>query len=207
VTEPRWKLRGEFMESCNCDYLCPCIFTNSRAPVTNDYCTSVQVYRIDEGYCDETRLDGLRFALIVRSGKVMADGKWIFAGVVDAAANDRQRQLLAAIVSGAAGGPPSIIRNALVSDFRGIAFKPIQFTLAGLARSSSIEDILSFAIEGVPSTVEKGEPLYLDNTEHPANRRVALARAKEMHVHGFGLDDDLVGGGNNGHFAPFAWAA
>ena len=80
-------------------------------------------------------------------------------------------------------------------------------SIVGLARSTSIEDILSFEIEGVPSTVEKGEPLYIDNTEHPANRRVALARAKEIHVHGFGLDDDLVGRGNNGHFAPFAWAA
>jgi hypothetical protein len=26
-------------------------------------------------------------------------------------------------------------------------------------------------------------------------------------VHGFGLDLDLVGKGNNGHFAPFSWAA
>jgi hypothetical protein len=26
-------------------------------------------------------------------------------------------------------------------------------------------------------------------------------------MHGFGLDLDLVGKGNNGHFAPFNWAA
>src|SRR5580765_3241628 len=131
MTEPRWKLRGEFMESCNCDYLCPCIFSNSRAPVTNDHCTSLQVYRIDEGHCDDTRLDGLRFALVVRSGKVMAKGGWIFAGVVDAAADDRQRTLLAAIVGGDAGGPPAVIRHSLVSDFRGVAFEPIQFSLVG----------------------------------------------------------------------------
>jgi hypothetical protein len=33
-----------------------------------------------------------------------------------------------------------------------------------------------------------------------------LARARELHVHGFGLDLHLVGKGNNGHFAPFSWA-
>ena len=207
MPEPRWKIRGEFMESCNCDYLCPCIFTNSRGSVTNDYCTSLQVYRIEEGHCDDTRLDGLAFALIVRSGKIMADGNWIFAGVIDAAADDRQRTALAAIVAGEAGGPPSFIRKTLVSDFRGIAFMPIQFSITGLARSASIQGILSFAIEGVPSSVEKGQPLCIDNTEHPANRRIALARANEMSVHGFGLDDELIGRGNNGHFASFAWAA
>jgi hypothetical protein len=25
-----WQLSGEYMESCNCDYLCPCIYTNRR---------------------------------------------------------------------------------------------------------------------------------------------------------------------------------
>ena len=26
-----WELSGEYMESCNCDYLCPCIFTNPQS--------------------------------------------------------------------------------------------------------------------------------------------------------------------------------
>ena len=28
MAEQNWSLRGEYMESCNCDYLCPCIYTN-----------------------------------------------------------------------------------------------------------------------------------------------------------------------------------
>ncbi len=31
MAETNWKLTGEYMESCNCDYLCPCIFTNRRS--------------------------------------------------------------------------------------------------------------------------------------------------------------------------------
>jgi hypothetical protein len=149
----------------------------------------------------------LKFALVIRSGKVMADGNWVFAGVVDEGANDAQRQALAAIVSGEAGGPPSFIRQNLVSDFRGVEFKPIEFILDGLKRSVTIPDTLAFEIEGVTPRRRLDEPLYLDNTSHPANRRLALARSKETHVHGFGLDMDIVGKGNNGHFAPFAWAA
>jgi hypothetical protein len=165
------------------------------------------VFRIDEGNCGDTKLDGLKFALVIRSGKVMADGDWIFAGVVDERADDAQRQALAAIVGGEAGGPPSFIRENLVSDFRGVQFKPIEFNLNGLQRSVAIPDILAFEIEGVASRNRSGEPFYIDNTAHPAGRRLALARSKETHVHGFGLDMDLVGKGNNGHFAPFTWAA
>ena len=66
--------------------------------------------------------------------------------------------------------------------------------------------MLSFEIEGVASRNRSGEPFYIDNTAHPANRRLALAQSKETHIHAFGLDMDLVGKGNNGHFAPFSWA-
>jgi hypothetical protein len=175
--------------------------------VTYDHCTAALVFRIDAGGYGDAKLDGLKFALVIRSGKVMADGNWIFAGVVDEQADDVQRQALAAIVGGQAGGPPAFIRENLVSDFRGVEFKSIEFTLDGLKRSTVIPDVLSFEIEGVASRNRSGEPFYIDNTAHPAGRRLALARAKEMHVHSFGLDLDIVGKGNNGHFAPFAWAA
>ena len=207
MVQQKWTMRGEYMESCNCDYLCPCIYTNPQGPATNDHCTAAMVFRIDEGSCDGTKLDGLKFALVIRSGQVMADGNWVFAGVVDDRADDAQRQALAPIVSGEAGGPPSFIRQNLVSDFRGVEFKPIEFNLDGLQRSVVIPDILAFEIEGVTPRRRSDEPLYLDNTSHPANQRLALARSKETHMHGFGLDLDLVGQGNNGHFAPFAWAA
>jgi len=207
MAEQQWTMLGEYMESCNCDYLCPCVYTNPQGPVTHDHCTAALVFRIDAGSYGDTKLDGLKFALVIRSGKVMADGNWVFAGVVDEQADDAQRQALAAIVGGEAGGPPGFIRDNLVSDFRGVEFKPIEFNLDGLKRSTVIPDIVSFEIEGVVSRNRTGEPFYIDNAAHPAGRRLALARAKEMHVHGFGLDTDIVGQGNNGHFARFAWAA
>jgi hypothetical protein len=200
-------MRGEYMESCNCDYLCPCIYTNPQAPVTHDHCIAVMVFRIDEGRSGEVPLAGLKFALVIRSGKVMADGNWIFAGVVDEAADPAQRQALAAIVAGDIGGPPGFIRENLVGDFRGVEFKPIDFTLEGYKRRVAIPDVASFEIEGVLSRNRSGEPFYIDNTGHPANRRLALARSSATRVCGFGLDLDLAGKGNNGHFAPFSWSA
>jgi hypothetical protein len=204
---PDWQISGEYMESCNCDYLCPCIYTNPQGEVTYDHCTAALIFRIDRGQRGDTDLSGLCFALLIRSGKIMADGDWVFAGVVDEQAGPAQRTALASIVAGEAGGTPGMIRGNLVSDFRGVQFKPIEFKIEGLKRSVSIPDMLSFEIDGVASRNRSGEPFYIDNTAHPANRRLALARANQFHLHGFGLDLDMVGKGNNGHFAPFSWAA
>ncbi len=203
----KWKIDGEYMESCNCDYLCPCIYTNPQAPVTHDQCTSLQVYRIGNGHFGEVKLDGLAFALVIRSGRVMADGNWVLGVVIDERANPAQRDALGAIASGQAGGIPARIRDVLVSDFRGVEMRAIEFRMDGLKRSAAIPGLLEFAIEGVASRAGNGEPLYLDNTSHPAGRRLALARSSETHVHGFGLELDMTARGNNGHYAPFSWAA
>ncbi len=202
-----WKISGEYMESCNCDYLCPCIYTNPQGPVTFDQCTALLIFRVDEGTYENARLDGLKFALVIQSGKVMADGDWIFAGVIDETANADQRQALTTIVSGEAGGIPGLIRDNLVSDFRGVEYRSIEFVMDGLKRTVSIPGVLSFEIEGVASRNQSGEPFYVDNTAHPANTRLALARSAETHLHAFGLDLDMSGQGNNGHFAPFAWSS
>ena len=49
--------------------------------------------------------------------------------------------------------------------------------------------------------------IYIDNTGHPANTRLALATSKFLKVLGFGLTLDMQGEANNGHYAPFNWAS
>ncbi len=207
MADPLWQIAGDYMESCNCDYLCPCIYPHPQGEASRAHCTALMVYRIAQGHHGATPLDGLSFAFVIRSGRVMSDGNWVFAAVVDAAADAAQAAALGAIAAGEAGGPPGAIRAGLVSDFRGVQQKPIRITSDGLRRAVEIPDILGFEIEGVASRNRSGLPLYLDNTAHPAGKRLALARAARLRVQGFGLDLEMSGKGNNGHFAPFAWAA
>lgn len=202
----KWQISGEYMESCNCDYLCPCIYTNQQGEATNEHCIALLAFRIDEGNYGKIDLSGLKFVLVIRSGRIMADGNWVFACLVDENADQDQREALAAIAAGEAGGIPEMIRDNLVSDFRGVQFKPIEFVEDGINRAVDIPDILSYEIEGVESGNGNGQPIYLDNTSHPANHRLALARSSHTRLHGFGLDLDMTGRGNNGHFAPFSWS-
>ena len=53
--------------------------------------------------------------------------------------------------------------------------------------------------------IATGEPLYVDNTLHPANARLALARASGSRLSAFGLHWEDASKQNNGHFAPFSW--
>lgn len=193
------------MESCNCAYLCPCLYTNPQGEATFDHCYALLIFRVDAGRYGDAVLDGAKFALVIRSGRVMADGGWVFGCVVDAPGGPAQRDAMAAIVGGQAGGVPGLIHDHLVSDFRGIEYHAIDFTMDGLQRAVEIPGVLAFKIEGVASRNKSGEPFYMDNTAHPANRRLALARSKETHLSAFGLELNVAGQGNNGHYAPFSW--
>ena len=146
MPQKTWELSGEYMESCNCDYLCPCIYTNPQEAATHEHCYALMVYRIDRGRHGAVSLDGLKFALVIRSKRVMSEGGWVFGCVVDEKANEAQRKALADIVSGKSGGPPQMIRDNLVKEFRGVEFKPIAFTADGLKRAADIPGVFAFEI-------------------------------------------------------------
>ena len=63
MAQKTWELSGQYMESCNCDYLCPCIYTNPQAEATHEHCYALMVYRIDRGRHGAVSLDGLKFRL------------------------------------------------------------------------------------------------------------------------------------------------
>jgi len=54
----QWMLRGVGYANCNCAYGCPCQFTSK---TTNGFCEAMVAGRIDEGYFNDTRLDGLNW--------------------------------------------------------------------------------------------------------------------------------------------------
>lgn len=199
-----WAIKGQYMESCNCDYLCPCIYTNPQGPATRDHCTALLVFNVEEGQADGVDLAGAKFALIFKTGRIMADGNWIYAAVIDAK-DGAQATAMEAIAGGKAGGVPGLLCDGVVSDHRGVMRAPINIEAEGLSRTVVIPGVLHFAIDAVTPRINPEEPMYIDNTSHPANKKLALARAREMSVNAFGIEECILGQGNNGHFAPFDW--
>ena len=60
----KWNISGEYMETCNCDFLCPCITSNLTARPTEGDCKAGVALRIDKGEMDGVKLDGLSFIVL-----------------------------------------------------------------------------------------------------------------------------------------------
>lgn len=199
-----WQLSGDYFETCSCDFLCPCLPSNLAARPTQGHCNFAMVFHIDRGRYGDLALDGLHFAVVGYTPTVMSQGNWSVGVILDDRATAEQQQAITAIASGQAGGPMASLAP-LLGTFLGTMVKPIHYQHNNLQRSVTIPGLLDQAVEGVSSVSNPSEPLYIDNTLHPANTRLALGRAMHSHLHAFGLDWDETSGQNNGHFAPFHW--
>jgi hypothetical protein len=199
-----WQISGDYFETCSCDFVCPCGTSNFAAKPTKGDCHFALVFRVDRGGYGTVPLDGVSFAVVARTPDIMGQGNWAVGLIVDERASAEQRDALTSIASGQAGGPMAALAP-LIGTFLGVEQKPIRYEQDGLRRAVSIPGALDQAMVGVESAVKPGEPIWLDNTAHPANARLGLAHATRSHLHAFGLDWDDTSGQNNGHFAPFSW--
>ena len=92
-----WEIEARELVNCNCSYGCPCQFT---AMPTYGFCEANGVMMIDRGHYGATRLDGLRVAIAFKWPGPIHEGKGHGQIVVDARANDAQREGLLKIFSG-----------------------------------------------------------------------------------------------------------
>src|SRR5262249_29598614 len=53
---PRWEIQVDYIETCNCNFGCPCNFSGYP---TDDYCEALVAYHVKKGRFGKTRLDGL----------------------------------------------------------------------------------------------------------------------------------------------------
>jgi hypothetical protein len=193
------------METCNCQYLCPCIDSNLTATPTEGDCKAALALNIEKGEKDGVKLDGLSFVVLMYAPKAMIEGDITVGLIVDEHASDEQTQAIAAIASGEAGGPMAALAP-LLAKIAGIEKRPIRFEANGMKYSVTAGELLDEACEGVASAANPDEPIHIDNTMHPVNPKLALAKASQSHMHAFGIDWDDSSGTRNGHFAPFSWA-
>lgn len=202
---PSWKISGEYMETCNCTFLCPCIPSNLSAQPTEGDCLVAVTMRIDKGTKDGVKLDGMSFIVMLHSPGAMGAGNLTVGLIIDERASDAQVEAISAIATGAAGGPMASLAP-LVGKVAGIERRPIQFEMDGLKRAVRAGDLVDQACEGVPSASVPGQAVAIDNTGHPANSRLNLAKATRSIFNVFGMKWNDSSGTRNGHFAPFAWA-
>ena len=101
-----WHIRGTYVESCNCDAICPCrrIDGVPGGRSTHGICLGVLSWLIEAGEADGTDLSGLPVALAVRYSDDEPGSPWTWILYLDASASAGQRAALERIFTGALGG-------------------------------------------------------------------------------------------------------
>ena len=154
MATPSWKINGQYFETCSCDFVCACILGRMAVPPTKGSCTFAMALQVERGNYGAVPLDGLAFIVVGFTPEAMGKGNWSVGIVADDRASAEQRDAIAAIASGAAGGPMSAL-SGLVGAFllvgaadglwaklaaavaTGIGFAALNAVLAGRRRTDS----------------------------------------------------------------------
>jgi hypothetical protein len=205
MATPQWQVSGQYYETCSCDFVCPCVPGQMSVRPSKGSCTFAMAFQIDRGTYGTLSLDSLGFIVLGLTPEAMGKGNWSVGVIADERCSAEQRDAITAIASGAAGGPMAAL-SGLVGTFLGVESAPIRFERNGVKWSVQASSLVDMAAEGAKGINPNAtEPLYLDNTGHPAADRFALAHASKSHVHALGFAWDDVSGRNNGQYAPFSW--
>lgn len=202
---PSWHVSGQYYENCSCDFICLCIPSGMAITPTKGTCTVAMAFQIERGTFGQVALDNLGFIVVARTPEAMGNGNWQVGIVVDERADPAQRDAIAAIASGAAGGPMAAL-SGLVGTFLGMQPASIQFDRRGHTWSVRASDAVRISGTGVVGIAPHAtEPLTFDYTGHPAADRFALAHASASHIEAMGISWADVSGKNNAQYAPFSW--
>src|SRR5215212_10650986 len=103
-----WAISGTYLESCNCDAICPCRKVGGRKGdrSTHGVCMGALSWEVERGGTDEISLDGLRAVLALRYDDDEPGSPWDYTLFIDDRADPGQREVLEAILLGELGGTP-----------------------------------------------------------------------------------------------------
>lgn len=198
TSQHQWSFKGDYFEACNCEVNCACVFGSS---AHYDDCQVALAWHIDSGRYGDVVLDGLNFALVARTPKMMSAGNWTAVIYLDDRAADDQREALRAIVSGDAGGGFGR-RKALITNLLGTKSTPINYEVKDRGRSVSIPGGLELEVEGIRGDRPDEDVLLVNDpraSERGGNPRTIARSTVYQHTQeGLKWDNS----GKTGYYAP-----
>lgn len=194
-----WNIRGTYVESCNCEAACPCVFLSDP---TNGDCTVLVGWHIDQGSISGLDLGGLNVAMAAVTDGNMAKVPWRAALYLDQRAADDQAQALTEIFTGQVGGHPARLAQH-IGEVLGMHRTAIEFTGTNGSRRLRIGDVANLEVAAIAGqdggqVTISGHPLAIA----PGNPAVA-ARSDHLRYTDHGFNWELSE--RNGFFSPFAY--
>jgi hypothetical protein len=198
-----WNLKGNYVETCSCELMCPCNLSFDHG-ATYDFCRVALAFNIHEGEVEGTDVGGLSVVAIADTPKVMTEGNWRLGLFIDANATDEQAHKLGQVFSGQLGGPMGAL-TPLVGEVLGVERAQIEVSDDGLRHSVRVGDSIDFEIQDiVPFGIETDRPVRFDGMFHPVGSDLVMAEAKSSRINAFGIEYE---GRSALSKSGFSWAA
>ena len=101
-----WRVSGTYLESCNCDAICPCRRIDGKlgGRSTHGICLGALSWRIVDGHADDADLSGLAVALACRYSDDEEGSPWSWILYLDERGTPEQHTALEEIWTGRAAG-------------------------------------------------------------------------------------------------------
>lgn len=168
-----WHVEGEYLESCNCEAVCPCRMSGGVPGGRSTYgeCFGLLSWQVVDGSAGDIDLDGLKVAVACRYHDDEPGSPWSIVLYVDESGDAEQRAALEAIFLGRAGGErilrlpwvrkPSFILDVRPSriDFDGVSVRVEERATIRATRPVEDQDDVRC---GIPGYEEPGRELYAD---------------------------------------------
>lgn len=190
-----WAFTADYLETCNCKHVCPCLAIGIPSDGT---CEALVGWQIQTGHYGDTKLDGLVFVAAWLWPKAIHDGNGTAAYFVTKDATPEQRKAITEIVSGRAGGKqPFTIFADTFTTVHEPQFVDIEFVSEGRNGSFKVPGVLDVELQGFIQPWD-GEIATRDvkisfNETGLLYDWVIVAMSRVMRIFGGGLNFDHAG--------------
>ena len=147
---PNWNMKADYVETCNCDYGCPC---NLSGFPTYGNCQALLLFHIRSGSYGNTKLDGVDFILAQSWPKAIHEGNGTVLLLITNKANEEQRKAIIQIVSGQAKGECFALFAPTISRFLEPQFVDINAKIDGRKSSFSVPGLVNVEVESFKNPV------------------------------------------------------
>ena len=147
-----WRLSGDVLIACNCDYGCPC---NFNARPSRGHCEGGWIWKITDGHVDDVRVDGLAVAVLAKWPGAIHEGGGRAHSYLDSRADATQRTALTRLVRGEIGGPWGIFFKTY--DLAGPVAVPFDIDVSERASRARIGDVVELHLQTIRNPVTQAE--------------------------------------------------
>jgi hypothetical protein len=150
-----WKIKSDYIETCNCDFGCPCNFNGFP---TNGFCRALVFFHIQEGSYGSVKLGGLEVVYAVSWPKAIHEGNGTMQLFITRDSERDQREALVKIFSGKAKGDgPFALFATTLKYILAPQYVEIISIVNGTKSSFSVPEIMDVRLENFVNPVTGDE--------------------------------------------------